>query len=141
MRFFRGAAFLILAVPACVGPLHHSQKSEIRTAVVRSLTFQGNKSLDAATLSIAIATSPGSYTRRSTLFRWTGLGTEPPFNETQFRRDVLRIQALYGVHGFPNARVDTVVRHTGNELDLTFKIAEGQPIKIDSVIVEGLPPK
>src|ERR1051326_6614545 len=96
---FTPVALLILGIPACVGPLHHSHSSEVQQKVIRSLSFRGNKALDSKTLGISIATPTGSFYRRSPFLRWTGLGNEPPFNEIQFRRDVLRIQALYGVHG------------------------------------------
>ena len=51
---------------------------------------------------------------------------------------VLRIQALYGVHGYPEAKIDTTLRNKGAVLDIIFRIAEGKPIVVDSVQIVGL---
>src|SRR5204862_7487750 len=66
------------------------------------------------------------------------LAHAPVFDPLEFRRDVLRVQALYGVHGFPDAKVDTTLHHRGDDLEITFHITEGRPIVVDSVQIVGL---
>jgi outer membrane protein insertion porin family/translocation and assembly module TamA len=106
--------------------------------VVRKLTFKGNKSLDEKTLRTSIVTQQAPLFYRLSLTRWIGLAHAPVFDPHEFQRDVLRVQALYGVHGFPEAKVDTTLHHRGDDLDITFLITEGRPIVVDSVDIVGL---
>ena len=106
--------------------------------VVRKVTLQGNHAIDDKLLRASIATRQAPMLYRLALTRWLGLAEAPQFDAMEFRRDVLRLQALYGVHGFPNAVVDTAVRRRGDDLDITFRIAEGDPIVVDSVQLVGL---
>jgi outer membrane protein assembly factor BamA len=57
----------------------------------------------------------------------------------EFQRDVLRLRLFYRQRGFYEARVDTTVTPEGRDrIDITFDIAEGQPVVIDSLRVTGL---
>jgi outer membrane protein insertion porin family/translocation and assembly module TamA len=105
--------------------------------VVRKVSFRGNHSIDEKTLRAAIATSQAPFLYRLSLTRWLGLADAPVFDEMEFRRDVLRVQALYGVRGFPDAVVDTTMRRRDDDLDITFRITEGAPIVVDSVRIVG----
>src|SRR5438270_612044 len=105
---------------------------------VRTVKFQGNHSLEEKLLRASIATQQAPLFYRLSLTRWVGLAKAPPFDALEFRRDVLRIQALYGVHGFPEAKVDTVLRRKHDDLDITFRIGEGPPVIVDSVQLAGL---
>ena len=105
---------------------------------VRTVKFQGNHSLEEKLLRASIATQQAPLFYRLSLTRWVGLAKAPPFDALEFRRDVLRIQALYGVHGFPEAKVDTVLRRKHDDLDITFRIGEGPPVIVDSVQIAGL---
>ena len=115
-----------------------AQGAEARGPVVRSLSFRGNHAIDDYTLSISIATSRSSFFQRSPLLRWTGLGERKYLTEGEFRRDVLRIEALYRQSGFVDATVDTVVRRPDGDVYITFVIHEGEPIRVDSITVHGL---
>lgn len=127
--------WLLLAV--CVtGPLRAQEVEGVK--LVRSVRFRGNTSIDAKLLRASIATQQAPMLYRLALTRWLGLADAPALDEIEFRRDVLRIQALYGVHGFPHAVVDTAVRRRGDDVDITFRIAEGVPIVVDSVQLVGL---
>lgn len=106
--------------------------------VVRKVKFQGNHSIEAKMLRASIATQQAPLLYRLSLTRWIGLAKAPVFDAMEFRRDVLRVQALYGVHGFPEATVDTTIRRKGDNLDITFRITEGRPIVVDSVLIVGL---
>ena len=105
---------------------------------VRSLDFRGNHAIDDKALRAAIVTQQAPLLYRSALTRWLGLADAPRFDPLEFRRDVLRIQALYGVRGFPDAQVDTTLRKAGDDLAITVRITEGEPILVDSVHIAGL---
>lgn len=105
--------------------------------VVRNVKFHGNQAIDEKTLRASIATHQAPLFYRLSLTRWLGLGDAPAFDALELRRDVLRIQALYGVHGFPHAQVDTTLRRRNDDVDITFRITEGEPIVVDSVRLVG----
>jgi outer membrane protein insertion porin family/translocation and assembly module TamA len=126
-------ALLLLSLPVRAG----AQEAE-GVPVVRKLSFRGNHVIAEKSLRAALATRQAPLFYRMSLTRWLGLAKPPVFDAMEFRRDVLRIQALYGVHGYPDAEVDTTVRHKRNVLDITFRIVEGDPIRVDSVRLVGV---
>jgi outer membrane protein assembly complex protein YaeT len=107
---------------------------------VTGLSFDGNHALDDYTLSAAIATSNSSwnYYLLRPLFSWMPFGDRRPFDELEFRRDVVRLLLFYRQHGYYDARIDTVVRRPTGEAKVTFRITEGPPVVVDSVAVLGL---
>jgi len=101
---------------------------------VGAVVFKGNKALDAVLLSSSIATTNSSWLYRSILH----IGDRQVFDETEFRRDVVRLQLLYRQHGFYEARIDTAVNRAKRLIQVRFTIHEGPPILVDSVLVTGL---
>jgi outer membrane protein assembly factor BamA len=106
--------------------------------VVRRLAFEGNKAITDEVLAAAISTTKASWFARSFLVRWLGLGEKRYFNEEEFRRDVIRLHVLYRRSGFPNAGVDTTVRREPENVYVTFRIEEGEPMLVTSIDVTGL---
>ena len=106
--------------------------------VVRGLSFVGNKALDTYTLESAIATTKSSAWARYWIVRWLGLGEKRYFNEVEFRRDVVRLILLYRQSGYMNAVVDTSVRRTPRDVYITFRIHEGDPVRVTRLDVQGL---
>jgi outer membrane protein insertion porin family len=106
--------------------------------VVRQLKFEGNASIAKTTLAAAIGTTNSSWFATSPVVRWIGLGAKRYFDETEFRRDVLRLQVLYKRSGFPDVAVDTAVRRTDRDVYITFRIKEGRPIIINDLAINGL---
>ncbi|HEY6853321.1 MAG TPA: BamA/TamA family outer membrane protein, partial [Gemmatimonadales bacterium] len=92
------------------------------------------------TLKSAIATSNSSYLARAWWLRWLGLGEKRPFDELEFRRDVVRLLLLYRQSGYMNAAVDTLVRRdsTGHDVYVTFRVTEGEPVRVKSIDLPGL---
>lgn len=88
-------------------------------------------------LRASIATSQSSWFARSSLVRWLGLGEKRYLNETEFRRDALRLIALYRQTGFTEATVDTVVRRADGAVRIRFVIHEGEPVRVDTIVVRG----
>ncbi|MFN2570433.1 MAG: outer membrane protein assembly factor [Gemmatimonadales bacterium] len=106
--------------------------------VVRALSFVGNSAIDDLTLESAIATTKSSAWARYGFVRWLGLGEKRYFNEIEFRRDVVRLILLYRQSGYMNAVVDTLVRRTPRDVYVTFRIHEGEPVRVARLDITGL---
>src|SRR5947208_3419871 len=134
LRQLRVISFLVLAVCAATTLLSAQEQER----VVRGLWFVGNKALDDYTLESAIATTKSSWWARYGIVRWMGLGEKRYFNEVEFRRDVVRLILLYRQSGYMNAVVDTSVRRTARDVYATFRIHEGEPVRVARLEVRGL---
>src|SRR6266436_539539 len=106
--------------------------------VVRGPSFVGNRALDDYSLESAIATTKSSAWARYPIVRWLGLGEKRYFNEVEFRRDVVRLILLYRQSGYMNAVVDPSVRRTARDVYATFRIHEGEPVRVAGFEVRGL---
>ncbi len=105
--------------------------------MVRGLDFSGNHAIDDYTLRISIATTQSSWVARFALTRWMGAGEKRYLEETEFRRDVLRLILLYRVSGYLQVRVDTIVRRTPGAARIKFLIHEGPPVRLRSIDIAG----
>ncbi len=129
------ALFVLVAVPAAV-PFPLAAQQEQR--VVRGLSFEGNHALDNYTLGTAIATTGSSAFASWGLLRWMGLGEKRYFDELEFRRDVVRLLLLYRQSGYMDASVDTLVRRTAKDVWVTFRIFEGEPVRVTRIDIAGI---
>ena len=75
---------------------------------------------------------------RAFLIRSLGLGEKRYFDEQEFKRDVVRLQVLYRRSGYPHVEIDTLVRRTPENVYLSFRIREGEPIRVTSLSITGL---
>jgi outer membrane protein insertion porin family len=114
-----------------------AQAGEQPRLLVRGLHFNGNHALDDYTLGISIATSNSGYLARAGWIRWLGLGEKKYFDETEFRRDVLRLILLYRISGYLQVQVDTLVRRSKGAVDITFRITEGPPVRVRAIAISG----
>jgi outer membrane protein insertion porin family len=121
---------------AAVRPLVAQQ--EPTTRVVRGLSFAGNRAIDDYTLSTVIATSKSSFFATAWWVRWVGLGEKREFDELEFRRDVVRLILFYRQSGFMSVVVDTAVRRTPRDVFVTFRIYEGEPIRVKQLTIDGI---
>jgi outer membrane protein assembly factor BamA len=128
------AAAALALLFAAAAPLRAQETSR----VVRQLDFEGNRAISDEVLASAIATTNSSTFATSFFFRWLGLGEKRTFDEQEFKRDVVRIQVLYRRSGYPHVELDTVVRRTPSDVYITFRIREGEPIRVTSLSVTGL---
>lgn len=106
--------------------------------VVRGLHFEGNRALDDLTLASVIATTNSSWWATFGLVRWIRLGEKRYFSEIEFRRDVVRLILFYRQSGYMNAVVDTLVRRTSRDVYVTFRIHEGDPVRVMRLDVQGV---
>lgn len=105
---------------------------------MRALRFEGNQAIDDVTLSSVIATTNSNWWARYFLVRWIGLGEKRYFSELEFRRDVVRLSLFYRQSGYMNAVVDTLVQRTRRDAYITFRIHEGDPVRVTRLDVSGL---
>jgi outer membrane protein assembly complex protein YaeT len=129
------AAALSLALLFTVAPGAGAQQP---ARVVRQLAFEGNSAITDEVLASAIATTNSSWFARTFLFRWLGLGEKRYFDEQEFRRDFVRLEVLYRRSGYPHVELDTTVRRTPENVFITFRIKEGEPIRVARFAVAGL---
>jgi outer membrane protein assembly factor BamA len=125
------ALALLLAAAVPLG----AQESQL---VVRQLKFEGNKAISDEVLASAIATTNSSWFARAVPFRWLGLGEKRYFDEQEFKRDVIRLEVLYRRSGYPHVQTDTIVRRTPTDVYITFRIKEGEPIRVIGIAITGL---
>jgi outer membrane protein assembly complex protein YaeT len=130
------ASCLLVAVAAAAPVTLAAQQEQPR--VVRGLSFEGNHAVDDYTLGAAIATSNSSWFARALFIRSLGLGEKRSFNELEFRRDVIRLLLLYRQSGYVNAVVDTLVRREDGDVYITFRIYEGEPVRLTRLDVTGV---
>jgi outer membrane protein assembly complex protein YaeT len=132
------AALAAAAAVACLAVTPRTLRAQQDGLVVRQLEFKGNESLAPELLAASIATTNSGWFARTAPFRWFGLGERRYFSEVDFQRDVLRLEVLYKQSGFPDVQVDTLVQRTPEDIYLTFVIVEGEPVRVDSFVVNWL---
>lgn len=131
------ALFGAFAVAASARPAH----GQLELLVVRHVNFQGNHGVDPLTLAASIATTQSSLFVRNGLLRaitFGKLGEKRYFNQYEFTRDMYRLQVVFKRSGYPDVRVDTVVKRMAGAVDVIFKITEGQPNRLASLDVVGV---
>src|SRR5213596_3665635 len=136
LRQLRAFRLTLLVAVSAAAPLAAQQEQQ---RVVRGLSFEGNHAIDDYTLRAAIATTNSSAFATKWYLRWIPwLGEKRYFNELEFRRDVVRLLLLYRQSGYMNAVVDTIVRREGRDVYVTFRIYEGDPVRLAALEVLSL---
>jgi outer membrane protein insertion porin family len=109
---------------------------------VEDVEFEGNLAFTDDSLRIAIVNRETSCRRILVVFCWLGF----PFADDkeyllprELPSDMLRLKIYYYERGYREAAIDTAIARDPelDETTLTFNIAEGQPILIDSLIFFG----
>ncbi len=127
------AALLVLGTPPVAG---QSNRLEIR-----SLTFEGNSVMPDDSLKRAIVnrqTECKATVFKLLLFCPLGADWAIDHNYLQPRElplDALRLQVYYMERGYRDMAVDTVVTRGDRFVDITFRIDEGVPVRVDSLEV------
>ena len=108
---------------------------------VRKLAITGVKSVDWHDLSRSITTR-ASQCRNLLLTPFCLFSHSPTIedkyylNETELRRDVLRIRLYYWKHGYRDASVDTVVTKLARrQVGVEFKVTEGRPTLVRRISI------
>ena len=102
---------------------------------VHSLNFFGNHAFTDDQLALRIVTTPSTWSRRHLRV----IGTRRCLSSDGLLPDKIRLQLLYRQAGFYNTKVDTLVTPVGtDEVNVSFLINEGQPVKITRLTIAGL---
>ena len=142
MRRLAALALLVVSgvmVPWGSGPLW----AQGGVQEVTRLRFEGNRQFPDRVLTNAIITRKTECRSPVLLpFCWAGarFSLDPSyFSEREFRRDAARVQVFYNQRGFREAVVDTVLhRPSRDEIQVTFRIQEGEPVRVVDVRFRGL---
>jgi outer membrane protein insertion porin family len=129
---FGVAAIAVLVTPAT---------AQRRPLIVRSVSFQGNNGVDPEFLAASIATTQSAFFQRNAIARsltFGALGEPREFNQLEFVKDVYRLRIAFKSSGYPNVVIDTLVRRTQDAIDITFRITEGEPVRLHSLEIVGL---
>lgn len=127
-------SFALLALSASAAEAQET-RCDRGDVEVRALSFQGNTAFSDAVLGQGIVTTASSRARRLLRF----VGAKHCLNQEELPRDVLRLRLWYRNHGFVDATVDTVIAQVGRErVEVRFVIAEGEPVRVDTLRIEGL---
>ena len=129
---------LMFSAVSSLGAQSRPSDADAPGLVVRGLTFKGNRAYTAEVLATVIATTNSSAFASSPLLSWMTLGEKRYLDELEFRRDVLRLTAYYREGGYLEARVDTLVRRTPENVKIEFRITEGTPVVVDTFTITGL---
>jgi outer membrane protein insertion porin family/translocation and assembly module TamA len=133
----RAAACCLLAVAGAtsLGAQDFDPVCDAGDKEVWGLHFRGNRTFEKATLAAAINTEPSGALRR-----WFRIfGDKRCLDRFELTRDSLRLIVLYNKSGFPRVSVGTNIVEKGpDKVDVTFTIDEGEPLRVDSLTVDGL---
>jgi len=103
---------------------------------VISLRFTGNKAFGRPDLAATIVTTASdTKTRRAT---WNLFGKKRCISLDEIARDLIRLGVYYRQRGYPEATVDTVLQRDRRAVKVTFRIAEGRPMRLDTLTITGL---
>ena len=94
---------------------------------VRSVNFVGNQEFDDEDLRDHVVVQPGGF-----FFFSRG-----KFSQNLLNRSVSNLVAFYRDAGFADVQVQSEINGDGPEIDVTFKITEGEPTLVESLVVEG----
>jgi outer membrane protein assembly factor BamA len=115
---------LLLSLVAC--------KEDGTGVEVKSLKIAGHKAVSDGQVRSVLATAVSSK------LPW---GDKQYFDRRQFEADLKRIVAFYHDRGYPDARIksyDAKLSGDQKSVDLRIEIEEGQPIRVEKVILQGL---
>jgi len=135
-----GAALLAVGAPLGLrggGGVLHAQdltcdRGDLEVAALR---FSGNTAFADAVLEAGIVTTQSSWARRRLGF----IGRSRCLDRAQFALDVARLTVFYRNHGYVDATVDTVVTAlSASRVAVEFRVAEGEPVRISALAIEGL---
>jgi outer membrane protein assembly complex protein YaeT len=127
LRVTRYAPFLlVVSLAAC--------KEDQAGVEVKDLSFSGNRAVPTEQLTPVLATA------ESAKLPW---GAKQYFSRDEFEADLKRVEAFYRDRGYPDARVrsfDAQLSGDQKSVRLKIDIEEGEPIRVERVVLTGLDP-
>jgi outer membrane protein insertion porin family/translocation and assembly module TamA len=128
-----------LALPSVL--LAQTRDDQRNSPEVRRLVIDGAKNVDVHDLKKSISTQASAC--RNLILEVFCLFTNSPtfedkhyLDESELRRDVVRIRLYYWKRGYRDTEVDTIVTPRGdNRVNVTFKVNEGFPTRVRDVAI------
>jgi outer membrane protein insertion porin family/translocation and assembly module TamA len=102
---------------------------------VRKLSFSGNSAFTDSDLSKIIVTTASPFAR--TVLRLP-LTARHCLDRNELPKDRARLVIFYRRHGFPDATVDTAVKSVNRGVEVEFRIHEGAPTRLQTLVIHGL---
>ena len=139
-------ALLAAALLACAAGSLPAQQVLPGDREVVSLTFTGNHAFSSDELASAIATRATHC--RSVVFQvlllcpltdWGLVEDRAYLDESVLPQDLLRLRLFYRARGYRDVQVDTAVDRLDGEVGIRFDVREGEPTRIRSLAIQGLP--
>ncbi|HEY4099381.1 MAG TPA: BamA/TamA family outer membrane protein [Gemmatimonadales bacterium] len=134
----RERRLMALAAVVLAAAVAKPASAQLVEPVVRSVRFTGNHDVDPDLLAASIATTESTFFARVWWLRWIGLGQKRTFNPVEFATDLQRVRIVMVRSGYPDVKVDTVVKRSPGAVDVTFKITEGTPNRLATLEITGL---
>ncbi len=110
--------------------------------IIRRVEIEGNAAFPDDRIKRSIATrASGCKSIVLSPFCWIGIGEFKRierFDPRELRTDVARIRVFYYRQGYRRAQVDTSIVRSDGQVEVTFKIDEGQPVVVRGLEVQGL---
>jgi len=143
LRWIPGLLFLVfLALPCAVEAQAPLFLVDSRTTIASvGFEFEGGRSLGEDLLRRQIASQGSSFGQRvQEVVSVLPLVDSPAldlFNPPELLRDVKRLQRFYEDSGFQGTEVayDVSLDTLANSVDVTFRVREGEPVLLDTVVV------
>jgi len=139
MRWLAVAALVVLSIARpSVARAQDISCDRAGAKEVRALRFEGNTTFSDDVLSTIVLTTASSFTRRH--FRWLfNIGTARCLPEDGLGDDQELLKTFYKNNGFYQTKVEgTVTPVPSDQVDVTFHVTEGAPLRLDSVLITGL---
>jgi outer membrane protein assembly complex protein YaeT len=127
-RFLVRALLLSMCAATLIAAAGCKEDGGVR---VKSFKFEGLQGVEAGQLKSVLATGASSR------LPW---GEKRYFSREQFEADIKRIAAFYHDRGYPDARVssfDVQLSPDQTSVDITIRIAEGEPVRVQSIEFVG----
>ena len=102
---------------------------------VRKLSFTGNSSFSDSELSKIIVTTASPFARTVLHLPYSA---KRCLDRNELPKDRARLVIFYRRRGYSDATVDTAVRASRGGVEVNFLINEGQPTRLQSLVIEGL---
>ena len=102
---------------------------------VKKLSFEGNDAFTDSELSKIIVTTASPFAR--TVLRLP-YSARRCLDRNELPKDRARLVIFYRRRGYADATVDTAVRASDGKVEVKFLIHEGQPTRLQSLVIEGL---
>lgn len=145
LRWIATAASVAIALLPGPSPLRAQAPLFLIDADTRvssvTLEFPESSTLDPAVVRQRIALRGPTFAQRLQgvfdLLPLVGSPSLQPFVPLELARDAARIESYYRESGFldPTAEYEVVLDTTGNRVDVTYRVYEGRPIRIDTIVV------